>query len=163
VTGRELFFIMDVHSFLLALSTGKNAKNNMKKFALFTLAVFFGCQTQSPPQQSPLELTKDLFQAFNAHDWEAMIEFYADSFVYESPGIRFNTREQVLRYYREMNQVFPDIQDSVVNYYPSGNSVVVEFVARGTAADGTKLDLPILGVLTFENGKIVRDATYYDN
>jgi ketosteroid isomerase-like protein len=61
-----------------------------------------------------------------------------------------------------MQKMFPDLHDELVGVYPSGDKVTVEFVSTGTMSDSIKFSLPIVTVLTFENGLIVKDATYYD-
>jgi len=40
---------------------------------------------------------------------------------------------------------------------------IVEFVASGTAPDGSPFELPIAAIFTIENGVITHDFTYYDN
>ena len=60
--------------------------------------------------------------------------------------------------------VFPELYDEVIQVYPSGdNHIIVEFVSTGTAPDDSKFELPICTIFTFENGKITKDFTYYDN
>jgi ketosteroid isomerase-like protein len=52
----------------------------------------------------------------------------------------------------------------VIATYPAGEQhIVVEFISRGTAPDSTKFELPICTIFTIENGKIVKDFTYFDN
>lgn len=41
--------------------------------------------------------------------------------------------------------------------------ITVESISTGTAADGSKFELPICTIFTIENGKITKDFTYYDN
>lgn len=59
--------------------------------------------------------------------------------------------------------MFPDIKDSIVDMQAVDNQVVVQFVSSGSSGDSIHFKLPICSVLTFANGKIVKDATYYDN
>jgi ketosteroid isomerase-like protein len=66
-------------------------------------------------------------------------------------------------HHRQLQNQFPDIYDSVRNVKASGERVVVEFVSTGTSREGQRFSLPICTVLTFKNGKVVRDATYYSN
>jgi ketosteroid isomerase-like protein len=66
--------------------------------------------------------------------------------------------------YSEMQKMMPDIRDSIVAVYPSGEkNVVIEFISTGTGPDGKPFALPICSILTIENGFITRDFTYYDN
>ena len=133
----------------------------MKKLIFTMLIALAGC-SPSKRLEDPEQLCIEIFEAFNAHEWEKMATYYADSVEHESPDGRFGTKAELLAHYKGLHRAFPDIHDEIKNIYPSGSSVVIEFVARGTSADGSKLELPILGILTFKNGKVVRDVTYYD-
>ncbi len=133
----------------------------MKKLLIVLLGMLPACAGRPSPEV-PTQLTKEIFEAFNSHDWEKMVSYYAEKVEYVSPDGRFETKAEVLAYYKGMHQAFPDIHDEIVSLYPSGNSVVVEFIATATTPDGGRMHLPILGVLTFENGKVVRDVTYFD-
>lgn len=108
-----------------------------------------------------------MFEAFNAHDWKAMTALYADDADYLDPSygpdyVRM-TKADIISKYNEMQALFPDLHDEVVGIYPSGNKVVVEFIATGSSGDSLAFRLPIAAVLTLQNGKIIRDATYYNN
>lgn len=112
-------------------------------------------------------LAQKLFQHFNSHNWQAMASLYSDTADFKDPslgtGIVKQTRQQTVEKYAELNKMFPDIKDSVVQVYPSGEKyVTVEFISKGTAPDGTAFELPICTVLTIEKGIITKDCTYYD-
>lgn len=113
-----------------------------------------------------LAIAEKLFKHFNEHQWQDMATLYADSALFLDPsfGKEFvsKTRSETVAKYRELQQMFPDIHDAVTAMYTDGKTVVVEFVSTGTAPDGTAFSLPIVSVLTVENGLIVKDATYYD-
>ena len=79
------------------------------------------------------------------------------------PGIHIRTRSEFVEHYVALEEMIPDVQDSVINFYPCGNTVVVEFISTGTGPDGERFQLPICAILTIEDGFIARDYTYYDN
>jgi steroid delta-isomerase-like uncharacterized protein len=64
----------------------------------------------------------------------------------------------------------PDLQIHVTNRVAHGSQVVVEWVAKGThsrdfpalPASGRSFSIPGVTVVVRENGKIVREAIYYD-
>jgi ketosteroid isomerase-like protein len=61
-----------------------------------------------------------------------------------------------------MQKMFPDLHDEVVTLFSQGDKVAVEFISTSMRGD-QKFTLPICTIFTIQNGKIVRDATYYNN
>ncbi|HEY9257039.1 nuclear transport factor 2 family protein [Chitinophaga sp.] len=112
-------------------------------------------------------VVKELFDAFNDHDWTRMAACYKDTATFLDPSLGLepvqHTRAATIKKYQELQQMFPDVQDEVVNMYGDKNHITVEFVSFGTGADGKKWKLPMCTVFTVEDGKIVKDNTYYDN
>ena len=134
--------------------------------ALLVLSACNGTPGTAPEQQN-VATVKAMFDAFNAHDWEKMASYYAENAQFLDPsfGTEYvaQTRAETSAKNKEMEQMFPNVHDEVLGLYPSGDKVFVEFVSTGTAADGSSFRLPIACVLTISDGKIVRDATYYNN
>lgn len=114
------------------------------------------------------ELVKIYFEHFNRHEWKKMADMYSENAEFKDPslgqGIVKQTRQQFIEKYSELSKIFPDLNDKVIQIYPSDdNHIIVEFVSSGTAPDGSKFELPICTIFTFENGIITKDFTYYDN
>jgi ketosteroid isomerase-like protein len=111
-------------------------------------------------------VAKKMFDAFNRHDWPTMAGYYSESATFLDPsfGTEYvtKTREETMEKYKAFQDMFPDIHDEVVGLYPSGDKVIVEFVSTGNSGDSISFRLPIISVLTFKDGVIVKDATYYD-
>ena len=140
----------------------------MKKMIRFLLLLMLFASCQSGKQEADnVAKAKEMFDAFNRHDWAAMTNCYSASasFLDPSYGVEYvdKTRNEIADKYSGMQKIFPDIHDELVGIYASDDKVTVEFVSAGTAADGSKFMLPIISVLTFKDGSIVKDATYYDN
>lgn len=117
---------------------------------------------------NPEGVVRLMFERFNQHDWEGMAALYTDTAEFKDPslgkGIVKMTRTETVKKYKELNGFFPDIRDSVVAMYPSGDKyVTVEFISKGKGKDGTILELPICTIITVVNGFISKDFTYYDN
>jgi hypothetical protein len=109
-----------------------------------------------------------LFEAFNAHNWAAMALMYEEHARFMDPSFGTvevtQSRKEIEEKYKALESMFPDIQDSLCYMSPcDSNKIVVEFVSKGTAPDGSAFRLPITSILTFKNGLIVSDHTYYDN
>ena len=114
------------------------------------------------------KIARELFVHFNNHDWQKMANFYIENAEFKEPAsgmvVHQKSKEMIIKEYSELQNQFPDVQDSVVAVYPSGDkNVIVEFVSKGTLPDQSKFELPICTIFTIENGKITKDYTYFDN
>lgn len=114
------------------------------------------------------EIVQEYFEHFNNHDWQKMAEMYVETAEFKDPslgsGIVKMSRVEIIAKYAELNGIFSDIHDSVIQIYPSGDkNIIVEFVSSGTAPDNSKFELPICVIFTIENGKITKDFSYFDN
>ena len=114
-----------------------------------------------------IAIVKKLFGYFNAHAWEAMAALYTEPADFKDPSfgqeIVQQTRVETAQKYRALAEIFPDIRDDIVAFYPSGEKhIIVEFVSSGTAPDGSEWTLPICTIFTIEDGLITKDFTYYD-
>ncbi|MEO6819915.1 MAG: nuclear transport factor 2 family protein [Ginsengibacter sp.] len=145
----------------------------MKQIALIFLLfiAITGCNTQKSKTMTNTENEKlilQYFEYFNNHDWAKMAGMYIETVEFKDPslglGIVQQTRQQIITKYAELHQMFPDLNDKVLQIYPSGNNhVIVEFISSGTSPEGSKFELPICTIFTIENGMITKDFTYYDN
>ena len=145
----------------------------MKNYVtLFFIFIIISCNNQNNSSfKKDIEneqLIKQYFKHFNNHNWEKMAAMYIENAAFKDPslgkGIVKQTRKQIVTKYAELNKVFPNLHDSIIQTYPSGkNCIVVEFVSSGTAPDNSKFELPICTIFTIENGMIVKDFTYFDN
>jgi len=124
------------------------------------------CDSKDNPENQ--QLIQHYFKLFNEHKWPELSEMYTENAEFKDPSFGTKTIKQTkkdfVKKYVELNQIFPDLKDKVINIYPSGDkNIIVEFVSTGTAPDQSKFELPICTVFTIENGKITKDFTYYDN
>jgi ketosteroid isomerase-like protein len=124
-----------------------------------------GCSPKDAADHN-ITITNAMFDAFNQHDWQKMASFYSEeaSFLDPSYGQEYvvKTRQEIVAKYAELEKILPDIHDAIVGIYPSGDKVTIEFISTGTISDTLKFKLPIVAVLTFKDGVIIKDATYYD-
>jgi ketosteroid isomerase-like protein len=145
----------------------------MKKILITLSAIItlISCNNQDQKSTTATDnekLVKQYFEYFNNHEWTKMANMYSDISEFKDPslgqGIVKQTRQQIIDKYSELNRVFPDLHDQVIQIYPSGDKhIIVEFVSSGTAPDNSKFELPICTILTIENGIITKDFTYFDN
>lgn len=111
-------------------------------------------------------IAHSMFDAFNNHNWQKMASYYSEDATFLDPSYGTDyvtkTRSEIVAKYEALEKLFPDIHDQIIGTYPSGDKVTLEFISTGTVSDTIKFKLPIITVLTFKNGLIVKDATYYD-
>ena len=113
----------------------------------------------APDKNDPAAVARQVFEAFNAHDWKRMESLYAQDVEMMDPafeGIR-KGKEGMTEFYKTV----PDIHDEVKTLSVAGDTVVVEFVSTGTI-EGRKFELKICTVFKIEKGMVVSDHTYYD-
>lgn len=139
----------------------------IKTLIVFAL-VLSACGKPDSKLEANIQAVKSMFAAFNRHDWKAMAGHYADTAGFLDPSLGTTyvkmTHAETAAKYAAMQKMFPDIKDDVTAIHAGDSVVVVEFTSSGTPAGGEKWHLPICSVLTFnKEGKIVKDATYYDN
>lgn len=145
----------------------------MKKIILLIIgtSLAISCTNQKNQNMNTTDnekLVKTYFDHFNKHEWEKLANMYVENCQFKDPslgkGIVKQTRKEIVEKYSELNQIFPDLHDKVLQIYPSGeHHIIVEFVSSGTAADNSKFELPICTILTIEHGMITKDFTYFDN
>lgn len=139
--------------------------------ALVALALFTACTPPAPteaPKPDLRPMVTKYFALFNAHKWDEMAAMYVEKAEFKDPALGAYpvqmTRQEVATKYTELAAMFPNVNDSVVAVYVSGESqVVVEFVSQATSESGVSFSLPICTIFTFDNGLITKDYTYYDN
>jgi ketosteroid isomerase-like protein len=139
----------------------------MRTITFVVVAVFLtGCTQRITSAHDHQALAVSMFDAFNRHDWKKMASHYANDAEFLDPSLGKTyvrqSREATVAKYAGMQQLFPDIRDDISAVHAAGESVIVQFTSYGAMADGTTFELPIVTVLTFRDGFIVRDATYYD-
>ncbi|HXS55586.1 MAG TPA: nuclear transport factor 2 family protein, partial [Hanamia sp.] len=125
----------------------------MKKLLTFIFATFLliACNNHKEKTMTTSDnekLVKKYFEHFNSHEWTKMANMYSEISEFKDPslgqGIVKQTRQQIIDKYSELNKVFPDLHDKVIQTYPSGDKhIIVEFVSSGTAPDNSKFELPI--------------------
>lgn len=142
----------------------------MKNLFIFTLVVLTSISCGKYKTDSTYNnerLIQNYFEHFNNHEWERMANMYAPTAEFIDPslgaGIVKQTRRQTIDKYAALHRNYPDLHDQVIRTYSSGkNHIIVEFISTGTAPGELRFSLPICTIFTIENGKIIKDFTYFD-
>jgi steroid delta-isomerase-like uncharacterized protein len=115
------------------------------------------------------DVLRAVLDAFNRHDLDGILEFFADDAVFESPrgpdpwGTRFVGKEAVRAGLAKRFAGIPDVHYGNDDHFLSadGRRGVSEWTLTGTTTDGDLLEVRGCDVWTFEDGRIVRKDSYW--
>src|SRR5262245_53645593 len=106
-------------------------------------------------------------QAFNDHDLDAILAFFADDAVFEAPrgpdpwGRRLVGVEQVREGFAARFAGIPDVHYRDGVHWVAGDRGVSEWTLTGTTVDGERLTVRGCDLWTFRDGKVVRKDSYW--
>jgi ketosteroid isomerase-like protein len=113
------------------------------------------------------ETLEAIADAFNRHDLDAIMSFFAEDAVFESPkgpdawGRRFVGREQVREGLAARFVGIPDVHYGDGVHWVSGDRGVSEWTLTGTTTDGEQLRLRGCDLWTFRDGQVVKKDSYW--
>jgi steroid delta-isomerase-like uncharacterized protein len=145
---------------------------------LTVLLVFLSCnsktndkilQTQSNSKQMSVtaETLKEVLEAFNRHDLDAIMEYFSDDCSFDFPrgpepyGQRFIGKAQVREALAGRFKGIPDVHYGDDRHWVAGNMGVSEWTLTGTTTSGVKLNVRGCDLWEFRNGKIIRKNSYW--
>jgi len=105
--------------------------------------------------------------AFNAHDVDAIMSFFAEDCVFDMPrgpapgGRRLVGKEQVREGIRSRLDGIPDIRYEDDRHFVSGDRGVSEWTIRGTLRSGEPIAVRGCDLFEFEGGKIRRKDSFW--
>ena len=114
-----------------------------------------------------IDLLAALLDAFNRHDLDSIMGFFADDCVLEMPrgpdpwGKRFSGPQQVREGLATRFAGLPDVHYDEDRSFVAGSVGVSQWTLTGTTADGKHLEVRGLDVLDFRDGKVVRKDSYW--
>ena len=108
-----------------------------------------------------------LLDAFNAHDLEAVMSFFADDCVLEMPrgpepwGRRLEGRDRVREGIASRFAGMPDVHYGDGRHWVCGNRGCSEWLLTGTTVDGDPIAVRGCDLFEFEGDRIVRKDSYW--
>ena len=115
-----------------------------------------------------VEVLRQVLDAFNAHDLDAIMEHFGEDCVFESPrgsdrwGSRFVGKEEVRRGLAARFEGIPDVSYRHDDHFACGNRGASEWTISGTTVDGTRIDVRGCDLWTFgDDGKLTRKDSYW--
>ena len=121
----------------------------------------------SQQQSISVETVKAILDAFNAHDLDAIMEFFSDDCSLDMPrgphpwGQRFVGKADVRAGLATRFKGLPDVRYSDDRHWISGNMVVSEWLLTGTRIDGVQVKVRGCDHYEFRDGKVVRKDAYW--
>ena len=108
-------------------------------------------------------------EAFNAHDLDRVMSFFADDCVLEMPrgshpwGERFEGAEAVRKGIASRFEGLPDVHYDAEAHFadPSAATGISKWTLTGTARDGTRTEVRGCDFYTFRDGKVTRKDSYW--
>ena len=108
-----------------------------------------------------------LAEAFNAHDIEGVMSYFAPDCSLDMPrgpephGTRFQGLEQVRRGLLSRFESTPDVHYSDLEHFVSGNCGMSKWLLTGTKPDGEKVRVRGCDFYTFRDGLVIRKDSYW--
>jgi len=117
--------------------------------------------------ESISEILKSVFDAFNAHDLDRIMSYFAEDCVLEMPrgpdpwGQRHVGFAAVREGLASRFAGLPDVQYSADSHFVSGNTGMSQWTIRGTSTRGQRIEVRGCDVYTFRDGKIIKKDSYW--
>lgn len=144
---------------------------------LISLSVFNSCnestdkktirQTNSQEMTVTVETLKQILDAFNRHDLDAIMEFFSDDCICDMPkgpdpwGQRFIGKDQVREAFAGRFKGIPDVHYGEDRHWVANDMGVSEWTLTGTTTSGVRVNVRGCDHFEFRNGKIIRKDSYW--
>ncbi len=112
-------------------------------------------------------LLEEIGDAFNRHDVDGIVSFFADDGVFDKPvgpeihGARVSGRAAVAEEFAALFMAIPDIHWEGSANWVSGNMGCSQWRRTGTGKNGEKLDWLGCDLFTFRDGKVIKKDSYF--
>lgn len=110
---------------------------------------------------------KEFLAAFNAHDLDAIMDFFSDDCEFFMPrgkepwGTRFAGKPAVREGLATRFEGIPDVHYGEDNHWVAGDLGVSTWLLTGTTRAGEPIRVRGVDLLEFRDGKIVRKDSYW--
>jgi ketosteroid isomerase-like protein len=113
------------------------------------------------------ELLKDLLEAFNRHDLDSVMDYFADHCVFYMPrgamsgGDQYIGKDAVRAGLSKRFEGIPDVHYGDDQHWSCDNFGVSEWTLTGTSVSGQHIEVRGVDLLEFEEGKIIRKDSFW--
>ena len=118
-------------------------------------------------QQATVELLKGFLDAFNRHDLDSIMDYFADDCVLYTPrgigprGNRYLGKKDVRAGLAKRFEGIPDVHYGEDHHWACGDFGVSEWTLTGTSTSGQNLEVRGVDLLEFVDGKITRKDSFW--
>jgi ketosteroid isomerase-like protein len=112
-------------------------------------------------------MLEEILQAFNRHDADGVMSFFAEDGVFETPrgptpfGRRLVGAGEVREGVAARFAGIPDVHYGDDTHFVCGNRGVSEWTLTGTTTEGQRVEFRGCDLWTFRDGKVVRKDSYW--
>lgn len=113
------------------------------------------------------ELLKSFLEAFNRHDLDSIMSYFADDCVFYMPrgarprGDQYVGKNEVRAGLAKRFEGIPDVHYGDDQHWVCGNIGVSEWTLTGTSVSGQRIEVRGVDLLEFEQGKIIRKDSFW--
>lgn len=113
------------------------------------------------------EYLKSFLEAFNRHDLDAIMDYFADDCVFFMPrgagprGDRYTGKDAVRDGLATRFEGLPDVHYGDDRHWACGDFGVSEWTLTGTTRSGQRIEVRGVDLLEFAHGKITRKDSFW--
>ncbi len=117
--------------------------------------------------ETSIQTLKDILAAFNDHNLDAIMEFFADDCSFDMPrgpdpwGSRYTGKADVRRALATRFAGLPDVHYGDDRHWVSDNLGVSEWLLTGTTPEGRKVRVRGCDLWEFADGMVIRKDSYW--
>jgi hypothetical protein len=117
--------------------------------------------------QVTVELLKGFLEAFNRHDLDSIMGYFADDCVFYMPrgarprGDRYFGKTEVRAGLAKRFEGIPDVHYADDRHWLCGEFGVSEWTLTGTSTSGQQIEVRGVDLLEFAQGKVIRKDSFW--
>ena len=114
-----------------------------------------------------VELLKEFLEAFNQHNLDSIMEYFAEDCVFFMPrgskprGDRYMGKSEVRAGLAKRFESIPDVHYGEDQHWVCDDFRVSEWTLTGTSVSGKKIEVRGVDLLEFAQGKIIRKDSFW--
>lgn len=114
-----------------------------------------------------VEMLRSVAAAFDSHDLDRIMSFFADDAVFESPrgtdawGTRFVGKSAVRAAFEGRFSGIPDVRYQADRHFVDGDRGASEWTLSGTTTAGQRIEVRGCDLWTFREGKVVLKDSFW--